>query len=109
MSEAKIRLEDVGLKFERTYVVLALVFIGLSVVLANILSYWFYELYSLTGVLIGSVIGASVGVLGNFWLLKSNRLVKKISAKLKDKVGINASMKAQKYDKDGNLVEERNA
>jgi len=104
---AKVRLEDVGLKVEKKYLILSLVFIGMSVVLANVLSYWLYDMYSLIGALTGSVIGASVGVAGNYWLLKSNRLVKTIGAELKGNVTLRDSLSLKKVDKDGNLVEER--
>lgn len=106
-SSAKVGLEDVGLDIDKKYLFVALVFIGISVVLANVLSYWLYDIYLLVGALIGSVIGASVGVAGNYWLLKSNRLVKTIGAELKENATLRDSVSLKKFDKNGNISEER--
>jgi len=106
-SSAKVKLVDVGLDIDKKYLLAALVFIGVSVVLANVLSYWLYNLYSLSDAIIGSMTGASTGVIGNYWLLKSNRLVKHISAEMKNNVNLKDSLSLKKFDKDGNLVEKK--
>ena len=105
----KVTLSDVGLRIDKRWLTISLSFIGLSVVAANLLSYWLYEILwiPLLGVLIGSVTGASIGILGNYWLLKSNRIIKHIEGTLHENITLKDKILVEKFDKDGNLVEER--
>lgn len=72
------KLKDVRLEFNKRVLGLSLLLIGFSIVLANILSYLFSRAGShpLVGVTIGSCLGASIGIIGSYWILSSQILVK---------------------------------
>ena len=79
--------ERYELKLKKHIVKKALSLIGLSIIAGNMLAYCLAT-YGLLGIILGSSIGALIGVIGNYFLLVSQTIGKIVEVETGDKVGL---------------------
>lgn len=72
--------------FKKRIVIMALVLISISIIFANILAYILAPTHGFFGILIGSIIGATIGACGNYILLTSQDIGKIIYLELEEKI-----------------------
>lgn len=83
------RLRDVELKLNKRALIPGFLLIWIGVIVTGVLSYLFSrESHPLAGVTIGSCLGACIGIIGSYWILFSQVLVKTREASIPVKVRI---------------------
>ncbi len=100
---SKVYLQNIRLEWNKPVLFVALVFVGVSVIIASILSYYLSFSYGGFGVFIGSTIGALIGIFANYLLLISQKLIRDVAIEITKTVTAKDSIKIEVRDKDGNL------
>ncbi len=100
---SKIYLQNVELKWNTPVLVASLIFVGVSVVIASVLSYYLSFVYGGFGVFVGSSIGALIGIFANALLLTSQKLIKDVAIEITETIHLKDSIKIEVRDRDGNL------
>ena len=80
MRDADLSVRKVELVLDKRILMSILIVIGISIILSGCLSYVFSA--SLFTVLCGLIIGVTIGVLVNYFILTSYKIVKKINIEL---------------------------
>jgi membrane protein DedA with SNARE-associated domain len=82
LEESGVSVKEVELILNRKIILTMLVVMAFSIVLSGYLSYIFSD--SIYTVLCSLIIGATIGVLINYFILVSNKIVEKINIELYD-------------------------
>jgi len=82
LEESGATIKQVGLVLNRKIILLMLITMGFSIVLSGYLAYIFSD--SIYTIFCSLVIGATLGVLANYFILISNKIVEKIDIELCD-------------------------
>lgn len=82
LEESGLSIKEVELVLNRKIILSMLVVMGFSIILSGCLSYIFSD--SIYTVLCSLVFGATLGVMINYLILVSNKIVKKINIELYD-------------------------
>lgn len=80
MGDSEISVENVEITLNRRAILAVLIITGLSILLAGCLAYIFSD--SLITIFCSLVIGITIGILVNYFIIISNKLVKKIDIEL---------------------------
>ncbi len=100
---SKIYLQNVELIWNKPVLVASLIFVGTSVVIASVLSYYLSFVYGGFGVFVGSLVGALIGIFANVLLLTSQKLIRDVVIENTETIYLKDSIKIEVRDKDGNL------
>ena len=82
LEESGVSIKEVELILNRKIILLMLIVMGFSIILAGYLSYIFSD--SIYTVLCSLIIGVTLGILVNYFILVSNKIVEKINIELCD-------------------------
>jgi len=82
LEESGVSIKEVELILNRKIILTMLIVMGFSIILAGYLSYIFSD--SIYTVLCSLIIGVTLGVLVNYFILVSNKIVEKINIELYD-------------------------
>ena len=82
LEESRASIKEVELILNRKIILLMLIVMGFSIILSGYLSYIFSD--SIYTVLCSLIIGTTIGVLVNYFILVSNKIVEKINIELYD-------------------------
>lgn len=80
MGKGELSVKNVKITLNKRTILAVLIVTGLSIILAGCLAYMFSD--SLITIFCGLVIGITIGILINYLIIISNRLVKKVDIKL---------------------------
>ena len=80
MGKTDLFVENVKITLNKRTILAVLLVTGLSIIIAGCLAYIFSD--SLITIFCGLVIGITIGILINYFIIISNKLVKKIDIKL---------------------------
>jgi len=83
MSDSEISVENVEILLNKRTILTVFIITGLSIILAGCLAYIFSD--SLITIFCGLVIGITIGILINYFIIISNKFVKKINIELSRK------------------------
>jgi len=90
LEESGATIKQVELILNRKIILLMLIVIGFSIILSGYLAYIFSD--SIYTILCSLVIGATLGVLANYFILISNKIVEKIDIELCDEEDIDEEL-----------------
>jgi len=82
LEESSVSIKEVELILNRKIILLMLIVMGLSIILSGYLSYIFSD--SIYTVLCSLIIGVTLGILVNYFILVSNKIIEKINVELCD-------------------------
>lgn len=82
LEESRASIKEVELILNRKIILLMLIVMGFSIILSGYLSYIFSD--SIYTVLCSLIIGTTIGVLVNYFILVSNKIVEKINIEICD-------------------------
>ncbi len=80
MGDRNLSLENVEILFNKRTILTVFIITGLSVILAGCLAYMFSD--SLVTIFFSLVIGITIGILIDYFIIISNKFVKKINVEL---------------------------
>ena len=96
MGDRDLSVENVEMQLNKRTILTILIVTGLSIILAGCLAYIFSN--SLITIFCGLVIGITIGILINYFIIISNKFVKKINIELsceKEEDDIHTMMKIE--------------
>ena len=96
MKDIDLSIKKVELVLDRRILLSMLIVVGASIILSGCLSYIFSD--SIFTALCGLVIGSTIGVLANYFILTSYKIVKKINIELSSEEGIEDIQTVMKID-----------